>query len=278
MIAPDDLAGRTAFITGGAQGIGLGIARSLARRGVKVALADIDEARLTDARASLVEVTDVADVATFVLDVRDRDGFGSVADEAEAALGPVSLLFNNAGVIGSTSPTRMTFEAWDWVLGINLQGVVNGIQTFVPRMIRRGEGGYVVNTSSGAGVVESGSGFLYTTSKYAVVGLSESLHRELAHHSIGVSVLCPGPVDTQIISNTASSRPAGHEPTPRVAAILSAAQDALAAGTSPDAVGEMVVDAIARGALYVFTDDSMEAPIRQRTERLLAALPSAARS
>lgn len=275
MIAPDELAGRTAFITGGAQGIGLGIARSLARRGAKVALADIDDARLDDAGAELAELTDVA---TFVLDVRDRDGFRRVADEADAALGSVSLLFNNAGVIGSTSPTRMTYDAWDWVLGINLQGVVNGIQTFVPRMIGRGEGGYVVNTSSGAGLAESGSGYLYTTSKYAVVGLSESLHRELAHHSIGVSVLCPGAVATQIISNTASNRPVGHEPTPRVDAILSAAQEALEAGTPADAVGEMVIAAILRGSLYIFTDDSLEEPIRQRTQRLLAALPSAARS
>lgn len=274
MIAPEDLAGRTAFITGGAQGIGLGIARSLARRGAKVALADIDGARLADARA---ELSEHAEVATFVLDVRERDAFQRVADDAEAALGPVSLLFNNAGVIGSTSPTRMTYEAWDWVLGINLHGVVNGIQTFVPRMIDRGEGGYVVNTSSGAGLVESGSGFLYTTSKYAVVGLSESLHRELAHHSIGVSVLCPGAVATQIITNTATTRPRGHEPTPRVAAILTAAQDSLAAGTPPDDVGEMVIDAIATGSLYVFTDGSVEGPIRERTERLLAALPAAAR-
>jgi NAD(P)-dependent dehydrogenase (short-subunit alcohol dehydrogenase family) len=268
------LAGRTAFITGGAQGIGLGIARSLVRRGAKVALADIDRDRLADAQA---ELGDRGEVASFVLDVRERDAFRCVADDAEAALGPVSLLFNNAGVIGSTSPTRMTYEAWDWVLGINLHGVVNGIQTFVPRMIERGEGGYVVNTSSGAGLVESGSGFLYTASKYAVVGLSESLHRELAHHSIGVSVLCPGAVATQIITNTASTRPSGHEPTPRVAAILAAAQDSLAAGTPPDDVGEMVIDAIATGSLYVFTDGSMEELIRQRTERLLAALPTAAR-
>jgi NAD(P)-dependent dehydrogenase (short-subunit alcohol dehydrogenase family) len=274
VIAPDDLAGRAAFVTGGAQGIGLGIARALARRGVKVALADIDGARLADARAELGAVTDVA---TFVLDVRDRDRFASVADDAEAALGPVTLLFNNAGVIGSTSPTRMTYAAWDWVLGINLHGVVNGIQTFVPRMIERGAGGHVVNTSSGAGVVEGGSGFLYTTSKFAVVGMSESLHRELAHHHIGVSVLCPGAVATEIITNTAATRPAGQEPTPRVAAILAAAQESLAAATPPDDVGEMVIDAITTESLYVFTDASMEEPIRQRTERLLAALPTATR-
>ena len=268
MTATDDYSDHVAFITGGAQGIGLGIARSLARRGARVALADIDEQRLGDAQTELSKLTDVA---TFVLDVRDRDNFARVAEDTEAALGPVSLLFNNAGVIGSTSPSRMTYEAWDWVLGINLQGVVNGIQTFVPRMIDRGNGGYVVNTSSGAGLAESGSGFLYAMSKFAVVGLSEALHRELAHHSIGVSVLCPGPVATQIITNTESTRPNGQAPTPRVAAILSAASSRLATGTQPDAVGEMVIDGMNNGSLYIFTDNLIEEPIRQRMQKLLAA-------
>lgn len=275
MIAPDDFSGRVAFITGGAQGIGLGIARSLARRGVKVALADIDEQRLADAQAQLGKLTDVA---VFVLDVRDRDAFLRISHDAEVALGAVSLLINNAGVLGQTSPKQMTYEAWDWVLGINLHGVINGIQTFVPRMIERGHGGYVVNTSSGAGLAEAGSGYLYTTSKYAVVGLSESLHRELARHSIGVSVLCPGPVATQIIRNSESTRPAGEAPTPRIAAILDAASAALAAGTPPDAVGEIVVDAVTKGSLYIFTDDGMAELIRQRTQKLLAAMPAAATS
>jgi NAD(P)-dependent dehydrogenase (short-subunit alcohol dehydrogenase family) len=114
-----------------------------------------------------------AEVFAAVLDVRHRDAYAALADEIETRLGPVTLLFNNAGVVGATSPARMSYESWDWVIGVNLQGVYNGLQTFVPRMIERG-GGYVVNTASGAGLVAQGTGFLYATSKFAVVGLSES--------------------------------------------------------------------------------------------------------
>ena len=187
----------------------------------------------------------------------------------------MTLLFNNAGVAGSTSPARMSYATWDWVIGVNLHGVINGIQTFVPRMIERGDGGYVVNTASGAGLVAGRSGFLYSTSKSAVVGLSESLHLEPAHHAIGVSVLCPGPVATRILSNTTELRPASEPPTTAVPAALSAAEAMLAAGTPPDAVGEMVLDAMRAGRLYIYTDDIMAEPIKQRTQRLLEALPSA---
>jgi NAD(P)-dependent dehydrogenase (short-subunit alcohol dehydrogenase family) len=187
----------------------------------------------------------------------------------------VTLLFNNAGVAGATSPARMSYETWDWVLGVNLNGVINGVQTFVPRMIERGGGGYVVNTASGAGLVAGTAGFLYTTSKFAVVGLSESLNHELAHHSIGVSVLFPGPVATNILSNTAEQRPASDPPTTTVTEALSAAAAILRAGTSPDAVGEMVLDAMRAGRLYIYTDDIMADLIKWRTQRLLDALPSA---
>lgn len=267
----DSLAGRTAFITGGAQGIGLGIARALAREGVRVALADINEVAIAGAREELAEVTETA---VFALDVRERDRYAEVADKAEAQLGPVSLLFNNAGIIGSVSPAQMTYEMWDWVLGINLNGVVNGLQTFIPRIIERGSGGYVVNTASVAGLVAGGSGFLYTTSKYAVVGMSESLHLELAHHNIGVSVLCPGPVATHIVDNTAQLRPAGSRPpSARVAAKLDAGRASLKHGTSPDAVGDMVVAAIKANQLYIYTDTVMGPAIKWRTQVLLDALP-----
>jgi NAD(P)-dependent dehydrogenase (short-subunit alcohol dehydrogenase family) len=271
LVSIDRWEGRVAFITGGAQGIGLGIARALAKRGVKLAIADVNDDKLLSARSDLGTQTDVS---TFALDVRDRVAFAAAADEAESQLGPVSLLFNNAGVAGSTSPGRMSYESWDWVIDINLHGVINGLQTFVPRMIGRKQDGYVVNTSSGAGLAGGGSGYLYTTSKFAVVGMSEALHLELAHHSIGVSVLCPGPVATDIVSNTAALRPSGDPPSSRVRETMSKAAEMLARGVSPDAVGEMVTDAMAAGRLYIHTDDSMVPYVKARSEAILAAMPS----
>ena len=146
----DSFEGRVAFVTGGAQGIGLGIARALAKAGAKIAIADVNSAALAVAERELGAVTDVVAAS---LDVRDRDAYAALADDVETRLGPVTLLFNNAGVAGATSPARMSYETWDWVIGVNLHGVINGIQTFVPRMIERGGDGYVVNTASGAGLV-----------------------------------------------------------------------------------------------------------------------------
>ena len=208
----DDIAGRTAFITGGAQGIGLGIARALAAAGAKVAIADIDGDALDVAEHELA-AADHGD-GRHVGRARPRR-LRDVADQVEAELGPVSLLFNNAGVAGSTPAGNMSYETWDWVIGINLHGVYNGIQTFVPRMIERGDGGYIVNTASGAGLVHASSGFLYATSKFGVVGLSEALHDELSGYHIGVSVLCPGPVATDIVNNTAKPAPGRRRPVGR---------------------------------------------------------------
>jgi NAD(P)-dependent dehydrogenase (short-subunit alcohol dehydrogenase family) len=268
----DKFDGRIAFVTGGAQGIGLGIARGLAKVGAKIVIVDVNAEAVAAAEKELAASTDVV---AAVLDLRDREAYATLADDVEKRLGPVTLLFNNAGVAGSTSPARMSYQSWDWVIGVNLQGVYNGLQTFVPRMIQRGSGGYVVNTASGSGLVAQGSGFLYATSKFAVVGLSESLNHELAHHNIGVSVLCPGPVATQILTNTTKLRPEGDRPTTAVTEAFAAAESRLAAGTPPDAVGEMVLDAMRAGRLHIYTDDIMAEPIRRRTRQLLDALPSA---
>jgi NAD(P)-dependent dehydrogenase (short-subunit alcohol dehydrogenase family) len=135
----------------------------------------------------------------FVLDVRDRGEYAAVADEVERRLGPVYLLFNNAGVKGRVPAAKLAYDMCDWVLGVNLLGVVNGIQTFVPRMIERGGDAYVVNTSSRSGLVVVSPDVTYNTAKFAVTGLSESLRHELAPYGIGVSVLCPGAVVTGII-------------------------------------------------------------------------------
>ncbi len=148
--------GMTAFITGGARGIGLGIGRAFARAGMRLAIVDIDPDALMMAKSELARLTAVE---TFNLDVRDREAYARVAVEAEARLGPVSILCNNAGVAAAT---RLTYEFWDWMLGINLNGVINGIQTFLPRMIERGAVGHIVNTASGAGLAAGAAALCIT--------------------------------------------------------------------------------------------------------------------
>lgn len=268
-----DLSGRTAFITGGAQGIGLGIARRLAKEGVKLALADIDAEALRRAKSKF---EGAAEVTTHVLDVRDRVAYARIADAVEAELGPVSLLFNNAGVAGGVAARKMSYEHWDWVLGVNLDGVVNGIQTFLPRMIERDAKAHIVNTSSGAGLVAGDAGFLYHTSKFAVVGLSEALRRDLKKErtNIGLSVLCPGPVATGIVRRSVEATP-GYVADPALLKQIEAATAWLANGVGIDAVGDMVLRGIQSDALYIFTDRAVADLVVKRTEEVLAAHPQA---
>lgn len=272
-----DVQGRTAFITGGANGIGLGIARSFARAGARLALVDLDAEALARAKTELSPLTAVE---TYVLDVRDRAAYAEVAAAAEAALGPVSLLFNNAGVAASMPAARYTYEVWDWAIGINLGGVINGIQTFVPKMIERGNGGHVVNTASGAGLAAGpGSSVLYATAKFGVVGMSEALNNELASAGIGVSVLCPGPVATDIVRRSAEGLPTtGPALTPEQQAKLderrTLATQVLAQGVPIDAVGDMVLKAVRDNGLYIHTDRFMAKSITARAEALLAAMPA----
>lgn len=267
--------GRTAFITGGANGIGLGIARALAAKGVKLALVDIDAEALERAASELSGVTAVE---TAVLDMRDRASFAGVADRIEDRLGPVSLLFNNAGVAGGASALKLSYELWDWGLGINLEGVVNGVQTFLPRMVERGGGGHIVNTASGAGLVAGAAGVLYHTAKFAVVGMSEALSAELAAHDIGVSVLCPGPVATDIIARTRDLQPkrvSNRSAPPHAAGRGADMTRWLQQGVQPDDVGHMVLDAVEANRLYIHTDRTMAPLIEARCKALLAAMPAA---
>jgi NAD(P)-dependent dehydrogenase (short-subunit alcohol dehydrogenase family) len=272
-----DVAGRTAFITGGANGIGLGIARAFASAGARLALADLDAEALAVAKAELSPLTPTE---TYRLDVRDRDAYARTADAAEAALGPVSLLVNNAGVAGGAAAPKMTYDLWDWGLGVNLGGVVNGVQTFLPRMTIRGGGGQIVNTASGAGLVASGGGVLYHTAKFGVVGMTEALRAELKPHGIGCTVLCPGPVATDIVARTDRLQP---RDAPSVAPERAAAEARirqltgwLARGVHPDAVGQMVLAAVLANRLYVHTDRMMVPGIEARTRELLDAMPAEA--
>lgn len=176
-----DVNGRVAFITGAAAGIGFAIATAFAQAGAHVALADVDEQALRRAAARIQSRFRAREVTAVVLDVRDRHAFAQAADAVEERLGPIEILCNNAGV-GSTVPvTELTYDVWDHVLGINLGGVVNGVQTMLPRMLTRAGPGHIVNVASGAGLVPSEI-TSYVASKFAVVGLTESLalQQELA--------------------------------------------------------------------------------------------------
>lgn len=268
---PIELQGASAFVTGGAQGIGLGICRALAKVGVRLAVADIDKNALSRAREELSATTAVE---VYDLDVRDRPQYARVADEAEAAIGPISILCNNAGVGGGDAFLTMSYAMWDWMLGINIGGVVNGVQTFVPRMIERGAG-HIVNTASGAGLATEYAwqvGVMYPTSKYAVVGMSEALRGELEGHGIGVSVLCPGPVATNIQSNSSLARPTeGRPPSHEYLAELDIGLHER--GLSPDLVGEMVVDGIRNNKPYIITDRMFKDAVAARSARILKSFP-----
>ena len=255
--------GSVAFVTGGARGIGLGIARSLAKRGVRLALADVDEPALERAADELTRSTAVR---TYRLDVRDRETFEEIADDAERELGPVDLLFNNAGVVPYATAEDLTYETWDLVLAVNLTGVVNGIQTFLPRMIGR-RAGHVVNTASGAGLVADAN-VPYVTSKFAVVGLSESLRLSAVKHGVGVSVLCPGPVDTGIVANTGAL----HGSLAIRDELVPIVQEFLRSGPDIDEVGEMVLAAMEAGKPWIFTGDDAGPHLRARTAAVLECL------
>ena len=263
-----EIAGRTVLVTGGAQGIGLGIAHAFAGAGARIALVDVDTAELAEAARGLAAVTDVV---THALDVRDRDGFARVADAVEADLGPIAVLCNNAGIAGIGMAASLTYERWDQVLGINLGGVVNGVQTILPRLLARGGPGHIVNVASGAGLVATTS-VLYATSKFAVVGLSDSLRQdpELQRRRIGVTVVCPSFVRTRIVDN--SLRAAGLDRTsdPRLEAGDVALQQY---GLPPEVVGQQVLEAVRQGRPYVLTDRMMAGLIEERTRAILASQP-----
>ncbi|MFD5827268.1 SDR family NAD(P)-dependent oxidoreductase [Lentzea sp. NPDC060358] len=252
--------GSVALITGGARGIGLGIARALAQRGVRLVLTDVDAPAL---RRSGEELAELTDVRTHRLDVRDRVAFAAVADEAEQEFGEVDLLFNNAGIVPFSTVDEMTYDKWDLALDVNLNGVVNGVQTFLPRMAGRGRG-HIVNTASGAGLVADPN-FLYVTAKFAVVGLSESLRLAAAGRGVEVSVLCPGPVDTGIVAHTRSLEAGVGLPDDLVPSV----EAFLRSGPGIDEVGEGVVAAVEAGKQWIFTGDEVRVWVRKRMEALL---------
>lgn len=191
-----DLRGRTALVTGAASGIGKATALALGRRGADLVLCDLDEAGLKATETALRELG--REVLARRVDVSDREAMRAFAEETSARVGALDLLMNNAGVGLGAGFLDTSLEDWDWILRINLLGVVHGCHFFVPPMVARGAGGHVVNVSSAAGYLPAEALSAYVTTKYAVLGLSESLRIELRSHGIGVTAVCPGIIDTPI--------------------------------------------------------------------------------
>jgi NAD(P)-dependent dehydrogenase (short-subunit alcohol dehydrogenase family) len=262
----DPFRGRVAVVTGGAGGIGLALARAFAARGAKIVLADVDDAAL--ARAGNELASEGADVLGVATDVTKRDSVHSLADAAFARFGATHILCNNAGIAIAGPLVGADPDDWQTTMAINFWGVVHGIDAFLPRMIEQREGGHVLNTSSMAGLVGMDWLGIYCATKFAVVGLSESLRRELAPRGIGVSVLCPMLVETRITENSARTLGRGG---PSGAA--SGGSDPSAALTlqggviaAPE-VARRALRAIETNALYVFTHPEQREILRRRAER-----------
>jgi NAD(P)-dependent dehydrogenase (short-subunit alcohol dehydrogenase family) len=271
-----EFSGKTAFVTGAANGIGLGICRALARHGVNIVLADIEQAQLEIARRELATFN--VRTRAIEVDVSDAASFERAADQAEAEFGNIHFLFNNAGVTLGTMPLwDVTPAQWEWIFGVNVQGVINGIRIMVPRLRRHGEAGHVVNTASIGGLqvnpkLRNGS---YAMTKYAIMALSEALALDLEDSSIGASVLCPALVNTTLHASS-QRRPARlGGPYERPGADIARAWQS--AGLAPDDVGRRVLDAVAHSEFFIFTHEEPRKWIEERHARILAGFDSIAR-
>jgi len=276
-----ELAGKTAFVTGGASGIGLALGRAFAEAGMKVMLADIEANALKGAVDSLRNVG--PEVRGVTCDVADPVSVDLAAHASYDAFGSVHVVCNNAGVGGGRGIDNISLDSWRWVLDVNLMGVVHGIRTFLPHIRAHGEGGHIVNTASRAGM-KSGMGFSpYSASKFAVVNMSEGLALQVKPLGIGVTVLCPGFVRTRISEsgrNRQDRYGPSQKPAPDSVASTLAAQNAelVRSGLDPSDVAAQVLTAIREDELYVFTDNdaTWRRELEARFAAILAALDKAA--
>ena len=264
-----DLSGRVAFVTGGASGIGLGIAQALLDRGVKVMLADLREDHL---RAARDQLGSTCEVETLVVDVIDRAAMAAAAQRTLDRFGGCDILVNNAGVAVNPSVDAMRYEDWDWVLSVNLGGVVNGVMSFLPAMLERGEG-HIVTTSSMAGLLPTANNYIYAASKYAVRGMSDSLRLTLAPRGIGVSVLFPGLTQSRMLQSAENRQPQFHTGVPPSAPEGGPVEMPADAGMPAREVGEAVVEGIIANRGYILSHAEFRDELAAHFETILAACP-----
>lgn len=270
-----ELKGRTAFVTGGASGIGLALGRAFAEAGMKVMLADVERRALD---AALKDLHDFGpNVRGVSCDVADADSVERAALAACEAFGNVHVICNNAGVAAGGGIDTISLDNWRWVLDVNLMGVLHGIRSFLPRMRAHGEGGHIVNTAAMAGM-NAGLGFSpYVASKFAVVAMSEGLAMQLKPHGIGVSVLCPSFVRTRM-GDSGRNRPGRYgeaqplDPASPAGMMVAEIAGRLQAGLDPAAVAASVLSAIREDQLYVFTHPNMREEVDGRFAAIQAAM------
>jgi NAD(P)-dependent dehydrogenase (short-subunit alcohol dehydrogenase family) len=267
-----DLQGKVAFITGGGSGVALGQAKVFAEEaGMKVVIADVrgdhlDEA-MTYFKAKNVPVHPIK------LDITDREAYVRAADEAEQVFGKVSLLCNTCGVSQFGPLEKATYDDWDWQIDVNLRGMINGVQTFMPRMIENG-GGHIVNTASMSAFVALPQCAIYTTTKYAVRGYSESLKIELDKYNIGVSILCPGGVNTNI-HESVLARPDKYGNTGYYGAdpeVFKQLKAVIQGGFDPVDLGRIVMEAVKRGDFWILPYPEFIPAVEKNTAEVVASM------
>ncbi len=265
--------GKVAVITGAASGIGLGIAERCVREGMKVVLADINEANLATAETELKAAGGI--VVSMRTDVSKRSDVEQLARKAYDSFGQVHMLFNNAGVAAGGAPWEATWNDWEWVIGVNLWGVIHGVKVFTPLMIAQNTECHIVNTSSTAGLIVGSFSAPYSATKHAVVALTESLYFALQQRNslVKASVLCPGLARTNI-GDVERTRPAEfrNEPvpmTPQMQAGLAAFKAAMAAAMPPAEVADIAFEGIKKEQFYILTHPEWTEVVRLRMDKLV---------
>ncbi|MCL2401235.1 MAG: SDR family NAD(P)-dependent oxidoreductase [Oscillospiraceae bacterium] len=279
----ENLKGKTAFITGGASGIGLGLAKACAKEGMNVVIADLRQSAIDEAVPIFEENN--WPVLAIQLDVTDRKAYEKAVDQAEAKFGNIHLLANNAGIGGGRGPLwEVSYAQTDVAININLTAVLNGIQIIVPRMLQHGEGGHIVSTASKAALIAVPQNGLYNLTKQALVGITETLQSDLAGTNVTASVFFPGPfattlgqtsveIEAQFLGSEAKAPAPPPPPPPKDGAPMPSLSDMSALVRSADEAGERILRGVKRGDMYIITHAEFKEGFKERVDAMLRAFP-----